>query len=434
MTTAPLTSPVESIRLTPLQYAVVFICFLMNMLDGMDVMIISYTATSIGAEWGVAAPQFGIVFSAGLLGMAIGGMGLSPIADRIGRRAMIVGCAGIMGVSIAATSLVQSVEMLGFMRLISGLGIGGMLASTATIMAEYAPKKTKDFWVSLVISGYPVGAVLSGLASATLIAESGWRAVFLVAGCITLLTLPFILILLAESLDFLLKAQPANALFRANRILRQLRQPTLTVLPVLIVDQQAKSSINKLLSGPQRIPTFWLWTALFMVFATLYFLTSWIPKLASNTGLSLELAIYSGTIFNVGAFVGILTQGYLSGRLGLRRTICGFLIGTAALMVGFGFVSGSFWTLVILGMIGFGVQGGFVGMYAVAARLYPTQIRATGVGWAMGLGRVGAIVGPLIGGVLIGAGFSMSLSFLCFAAPVLISGIATLLISSTDVS
>ncbi|WP_018619974.1 MFS transporter [Spirosoma luteum] len=434
MTTAPLTSPVESTRLTPLQYAVVSICFLMNMLDGMDVMVISYTATSIGAEWGVAAPQFGIVFSAGLLGMAIGGMGLSPIADRIGRRAMIISCAGIMGVSIAATSLVQSVEMLGFMRLISGLGIGGMLASTATITAEYAPKKTKDFWVSLVVAGYPVGAVLSGLVSASIIAESGWRAVFLVAGCITLLTLPFVLILLSESLDFLLKAQPANALFRANRILRQLKQPTMTVLPVLVDDHQAKSSINKLLSSAQRIPTFWLWTALFMVFATLYFLTSWIPKLASNTGLSLELAIYSGTIFNVGAFVGILTQGYLSSRFGLRRTICGFLIGTAALMAGFGFVSGSFWTLVILGLIGFGVQGGFVGMYAVAARLYPTQIRATGVGWAMGLGRVGAIVGPLVGGVLIGSGFSMSLSFLCFAAPVLISGIATLLISSTDVS
>ena len=434
MTTDPLASPVESTRLTPLQYAVVSICFLMNMLDGMDVMVISYTATSIGAEWGVAAPQLGIVFSAGLLGMAIGGMGLSPIADRIGRRAMIISCAGIMGVSIAATSLVQSVEMLGFMRLISGLGIGGMLASTATITAEYAPKKTKDFWVSLVVSGYPVGAVLSGLVSASIIAESGWRAVFLVAGCITLLTLPFVLILLSESLDFLLKAQPVNALFRANRILRQLRQPTLTVLPILTVDHQAKSSINKLLSSPQRIPTFWLWAALFMVFATLYFLTSWIPKLAVSTGLSIELAIYSGTIFNVGAFAGILTQGYLSSQFGLRRTICGFLIGTAALMVGFGFVSGSFWTLVILGLIGFGVQGGFVGMYAVAARLYPTQIRATGVGWAMGLGRVGAIVGPLIGGVLIGAGFSMSLSFLCFAAPVLISGIATLMISSTDVS
>lgn len=430
----PLSAPaLADSQMARLQYAAIFICFLMNMLDGMDVMIISYTSASIGTEWSVAAPQFGVVFSAGLLGMAIGGMGLSPIADRIGRRAMIVGCAGLMGTSIMATSLVESVEVLGLLRLISGLGIGGMLASTATLTAEYAPKKTKDFWVSFVMSGYPVGAVLSGLATATIIAQSGWRQVFLLAGGLTLFTLPIILLFLGESLDFLLKRQPANALNRANRILQQLNQPRLTALPEPPTGGQTSASVTALLVGSRRMTTAWLWIGLFMSFATLYFLTSWIPKLAANAGLSLQLAIYAGTVFNLGAFVGILTQGYLSARFGLRRTIGGFLFGTAALMVGFGQVSGSAWVLVLLGLIGFGIQGGFVGLYSVAARLYPTEIRATGVGWAVGLGRVGAIVGPLIGGLLIGAGFSMPLSFMAFAVPLLISGVATLLISSPDV-
>lgn len=430
----PIPSPaLAASPMARLQYAAIFICFLMNMLDGMDVMIISYTSASIGAEWNVAAPQFGVVFSAGLLGMAIGGMGLSPIADRIGRRAMIVGCAGLMGASIMATSLVESVEALGLLRLISGLGIGGMLASTATLTAEYAPKKTKDFWISFVISGYPVGAVLSGLATATIIEQSGWRHVFLLAGGCTLLTLPIVLLFLGESLGFLLKRQPANALNRANQILRQLNQPGLMALPEQPADKQTTAAMTALLAGSRRMATTWLWVGLFMSFATLYFLTSWIPKLAANAGLSLQLAIYAGTVFNLGAFIGILTQGYLSAKFGLRRTISGFLFGTAALMVSFGQVSGSAWVLVLLGLIGFGIQGGFVGLYSVAARLYPTEIRATGVGWAVGLGRVGAIVGPLIGGLLIGAGFSMPLSFVVFAVPLLISGVATSLISSSDV-
>ncbi len=416
-----------------LQYATAFICFLMNMLDGMDVMVISYTSASIGAAWHVAAPEFGIVFSAGLLGMAIGGMGLSPIADRIGRRAMILACAGLMGVSIIATGFAGSVGVLVLLRFISGLGIGGMLASTATITAEFAPARTKDFWVSAVMSGYPVGAVLSGLATAAIIAQWGWQTVFLFAGGVTLITLPVVWLLLPESLDFLLKAQPANALSRVNQLLTRLDQPQLTALPTLSIGDRVKVSVRALLTGKLRQATIWLWICLFMCFATLYFLTSWIPKLATTAGLSVELAIYAGTIYNLGAFVGIISQGYLSGRFGLRRTICGFLFGTATLMAAFGLVTGSAWVLVVLCFIGFGIQGGFVGLYSVAARLYPTRIRATGVGWAMGLGRLGSIVGPLVGGLLIGAQMSMSASFLIFAVPLVISAIATLLISSPDV-
>ncbi len=420
-------------RLSGLRLSSIVICFLMNMLDGMDVMVISYTSASIGAAWHVAAPQFGVVFSAGLLGMAIGGMSLAPIADRIGRRAMILICAALMGTTIIGTAFAQSVSQLIVFRLISGIGIGGMLASTATLTAEYAPTRTKDFWVSFVMSGYPVGAVLSGLATAKLIELSGWQAVFLGAGGLTLLTLPLVWTVLVESLDFLLKAQPKHALVHANQILARLNQPLLTDLPTLSVIRQPTASVGELLANDRRGPTIWLWTGLFMAFATLYFLTSWIPKLATNAGLSVQLAIYAGTVFNLGAFGGIVSQGYLSGRFGLRRTISGFLFGTAVLLFGFGWATGSAWVLVLIGCIGFGIQGGFVGLYSVAARLYPTQIRATGVGWAIGLGRAGGVVGPLVGGLLIGAGFTMASSFIVFAVPLLIAGMATLLISSIDV-
>jgi MFS family permease len=171
-----------------------------------------------------------------------------------------------------------------------------------------------------------------------------------------------------------------------------------------------------------------------MSFVTLYFLTSWIPKLASSTGISMKLAIYAGTVFNLGAFFGIVTQGYLSLKFGLRRIISFYLLGTAVLMCIFGYVSESWIILLLFGLIGWGVQGGFVGFYSVAARLYPTAVRNTGIGWGIGAGRIGAIVGPKIGGTLIGMGLTLTTNFLIFSVPILIAAVATRLIKSDDVS
>jgi MFS family permease len=170
-----------------------------------------------------------------------------------------------------------------------------------------------------------------------------------------------------------------------------------------------------------------------MSFATMYFLISWIPLLAANTGLSASHAIYAGAVFNLGAIFGILLQGYSSQILGLRRSISVFLIGAAVLMAVFGYISGSFAVLVLFGLIGFAVQGGFIGLYSVAARLYPTEVRTTGVGWAIGAGRTGAIAGPALGGILVGVGLSMSTNFIVFALPLVAAAAATGLIRSAEI-
>ena len=410
---------------------VIFICFLMNMLDGMDVMVISYTAPSIAKEWNIDTAKLGLVFSAGLLGMAIGAMFLASKADIIGRKTMILLSAGIMGICVWSTVFAKSIEVLLLIRFISGIGIGSMLASTATLASEYSQAKTKDFWVSFVMSGYPIGAVLSGMAAAKIIPVQGWRAMFQLAGIVTLFTLPVIYFFLTESLEFLLKSRPKNALHRANAILQKMQLAPLAELPV-IESNIKKAAVTELFTENRKKNTLWLWLSIFMAFATLYFLTMWIPKLAANTGLSTELAIYAGTIFNLGAFFGIVSQGYLSAKFGLKRIICFFLISTAVLMIVFGFFKGSVLILILFGLIGFGIQGGFVGMYSVAAKLYPTQIRTTGVGWAVGLGRVGAVVGPIVGGLLIGIGFTMAVNFMLFAIPTIIAGIAILFIKFSD--
>ncbi len=423
----------ENTATTNLQFTTIFICFLMNMLDGMDVMVVSYAAPAIGKQWAISPQAMGSVFSAGLFGMTLGTLFIAPRADIVGRRAIILFSALLMGITVFSTYLAQSVEQLLFFRFISGLGIGSMLASTATLTSEYAPKKTKDFWVSFVMSGYPIGAVLSGLAAAEIIPTYGWRTMFQAAGITTLLTLPLIFFFLSESLDFLLKRQPKGALHTANAILIKMNREILTALPPLSMGTVEKPSVDALLTPQRRFSTLQLWLALFMAFGSLYFLTTWIPKLASSAGLSMELAIYAGTVFNLGAFMGIMTQGYLSSQFGLRRTIFSFLAGTAVLMAIFGFFKGSALVLVLFGLIGFGVQGGFVGLYAVAARFYPTEIRSTGVGFAMSAGRIGGIVGPLLGGLLIGAGLSMTANFMVFAIPTLLAGIATLLIKSREI-
>lgn len=419
--------------LTGLQYSTILVCFLMNMLDGMDVLVISYTAPAIANTWSVSPEALGIVFSMGLFGMTFGALLLAPYADRIGRKTMILISAVLMGISIFLTSFAASVGELMMYRFISGLGIGSMLASTAALAAEYTPHKTRDFWVSFVISGYPVGAVLSGIVAARVVPTSGWPQMYQIAGIASFVTLPLIFFFLSESLDFYLRRQPKDALGKANDILRKMHAPPLGSLPAQ-AEPQAAIPVRALLHSDYRLPTFQLWLALFLAFATLYFLTSWIPKLATNAGLSMELAIYAGTVFNVGAIFGIILQGYFSSRYGLKRTIGIFLILTAVLMAIFRFFVGSDILLLVFGLLGFGIQGGFVGLYAVAARMYPTEFRTTGVGWSIGVGRLGAIIGPAVGGLLIGMGLSMSTNFLMYAVPTVLAGVMTMRISSKQVS
>jgi benzoate transport len=419
--------------MTGLQYSTIFICFLMNLLDGMDVSVISYTAPAIAKAWDISPQALGTVFSAGLFGMTVGALFLAPFADKIGRKSIILISGIIMGVCIYLTSYAASITELLIYRFVSGLGIGSMLASTASLASEYTPNKTRDFWVSFVISGYPIGAVIAGLVAAKVIPTEGWQQLFRIAGIASMFSVPLILFFLSESIDFYLRTQPQNALEKLNKILAKMNIQSLESLP--IIDKiKSKLPVGQLLKTDFKKPTLQLWAALFMAFAALFFLTSWIPKLTKDAGLSEKLAIYSLTVFNIGAFFGIITQGYFSSKYGLKKTLGVILALTGVLMASFGLFVGSDVILLVLALLGFGIQGGFVGLYALSARLYPTEFRTTGVGWAMGAGRLGGIVGPLIGGLLIGAGLGIATNFLIFAVPALLSGLITAKIDSKEIS
>lgn len=414
-------------KMSKLQYGVIFLCFVMNMCDGMDVMIVSYSAKAISAQWSVTAENFGVVFSAGLLGMASGAILLAPIADKIGRKKLVLFSLVVMGLSSFLTGFVHSLVWLTVARLFTGLGVGCMLACINALTAEYSSIKMKSFWVSFVGAGYPTGAVICGFIAHPIISIYGWRSLFLTAGALTLLVVPIAWIYVQESLDFLLKKQPPKALERANNLLLKMKKEALQVLPLQSVSTTS-SSLAKLFEGNLRSATGYLWVAFFFCFATLYFLTSWIPKLASDFGMSDALAIYAGLAFNLGSLFGILSQGYLSTKLGIKGVISVFLVSTGVLMGLFGFVSSSLLLLTLFAAIGFGMQGGFIGLYAVSAHLYETTIRSTGIGWAIGLGRLGAIIGPMLGGLLISYNIPTHLNFIVFSIPCALAGIATLFI------
>jgi len=405
----------------------------MNILDGMDVLVISYCAPAIANAWNVSSEALGAVFSAGLAGMALGALLLAPYADIIGRKKIILLSAILMGISMFFTGYTENVFQLMVLRFVSGLGIGSMLASTAALTAEYTLNKSKDFWISFVLGGYPIGAVSAGYIAAAVVPTYGWELMFKLAGFASIITIPFIYLFLSESIEFYLQKQPQNALNKVNSILKKMKLELLSTLP----EKPSKKigiPVTQLLTKDYKVATLKLWTSLFFAFGCLYFLISWIPKLASNTGLSMELAIYAGTVFNIGAFFGVLTQGYISTRIGLKKTITLFLVITAVLMAFFKVFIGSNALLFVFGLIGFGIQGGFVGLYAIAARLYPTAFRTTGVGWAIGAGRLGGVIGPALGGILVGMGLSMTANFMIFAIPALLAGLVTYFISSNNLS
>ena len=412
-------------RVSSLPILVVLISLLLNMLDGFDITAMAFTAHSIGAALQLEADQLGIVFSVALAGMMGGAMFLSPVSDMIGRRRMILFCVAMIGSSMIATAWVTSLWQLVIIRSITGLGVGAMLASLATITAEYTPVKYRSLAVVSITAGYPLGAMLGGFIAAPMIPAYGWESVFLAAGGATCLMLAPIYLLVPESLQFLLNKRPAGALLKVNGILERLGSPAIEHLPERAQQGAVseKASVFSLLTAERRRRTLTMWLSFFLCFICLYFLMSWIPKLVINSGLSEAAGIYAAVAFNGGGVVGIVTLGWLSSRLGLTLLIGSFLSAAAALMVLFALGSEALPLLASLTLIGFLLQGGFTGLYAVAARIYPTEIRATGVGWAIGLGRFGAVAGPYLGGLLIAAGISMEVNFIIFALPLFLGGL-----------
>ncbi|MEO8466609.1 MAG: MFS transporter [Gammaproteobacteria bacterium] len=402
--TIDVATTIDAQRIGGFQLRVFLLCAAVLFVDGFDVQGITYVAPAISQDWKLARGALGPTFSAGLFGVMLGAILLAPLADRIGRRRVIVWSCLAFGVGTLATALAGSLTELLVIRFLTGLGLGGALPNAIGLASEYAPKLRRATVVTFVGSGISLGAIGSGIAAAQLIAPYGWRAVFVVGGVLPLVLAAALWRGLPESLRF--SALVPGRQTEARRLLAKLTGGTPLGDDVRIATgdtEGGKTTVADLFKDQRGTTTVLLWVAFFMSLLNVYFVINWLPTSLTSSGFTVTDAAVMTTFYHVGGVAGTYALGLLMDKLGAHRMqILAMLVSVAGLYV-FATIGGMTQpeTTAVLMLVGFGVVGGQVGVNALASMTYPVAMRSTGLGWALGVGRVGSIIGPTIGGLML---------------------------------
>lgn len=414
------------------QWLAIAVCVLLNVLDGFDLLVMAFTAPAVAGEWQLSGAQLGLVLSSAPVGMAVGSLVVAPGADRVGRRKVILGCLVLSSSGMGLSILSHSVVQLASTRLLTGIGIGGILAASSVIASEYANRRWRGLAVSLNGAGYAIGASASGIVAVTVQSSSGWRSTFAWGAIGTALLVPVVLRWLPESLEFLQMRRSPGTLNRLNAQLAAMGEPPLASLPPLDrTPSERWSQVRRILCPAWRRATLLLWVGFFVVMFIFYFVVSWTPKLLAEVGMSTSEGITGGVFLNLGGVLGATLFGLLASRFAPRSVIIGYMAVAAPALAVVVHAVPVVWLTFSLGwLIGMLVNGCISGMYALATWLYPSEIRATGVGWAIGVGRAGAIMAPLVGGHLLDAGLPVPALYLLVAAILLLGVPAILAIRS----
>ena len=412
------------------QIKLLLTCAAVLFLDGFDTTAIGYVAPSLAKEWSLSKGALGPVFSAGLFGLMIGALTLGPLADRIGRKKIIIFSTLAFGLGTLATAFIQDVNTLLAVRFLTGLGLGGAMPNTVAMTSEFNPHRRRATMVMIMFCGFSLGAALGGLLAAALIPQFGWRSVFVVGGAAPLLLVPILALRLPESVRFLALTGRANAQVRellglinpkaafAAGTQFVVHEPALAGMPVLHLFRDGRALVTVL-----------LWVVFFMSLLDLYFLANWLPTVLNDLGASVSTAAAIGSMLQVGGVVGTFALGSVIDRFSFRALALVYF--AAVFAVGAIGQLGHSVALVTLAIFaaGFCIVGGQIAANALAAGFYPTSVRSTGVGWALGIGRVGSIIGPLIGGALMTAKWSTGSVFMAAATAAFCAALAAFSIS-----
>jgi len=389
------------------------------LMDGFDIQAMGFVAPALTQDWHIDPKGLGPIFGAGLLGMLGGSMLLSILSDRVGRRPVLVGSTTLFSLCMLATAAAASVQQLVFLRFLTGLGIGGVMANAAALASEYSPQRQRASLLMWISCGFTGGAIAGGLLSAALIPWGGWRSVFLAGGILPLGIAAVMYWRLPESLLFLSLQQGTHD--KLGQLLRR-------IAPGLDPDRdlhlgtpeqvRGRGSLTKLFRDGRALMTLLLWLVNFTNLLNLFFLANWLPLLSTRMGFSSSIAVLMGTTLQLGGLIGAVFMGPLIDRLGYYRVLVpAFLIaGIAVAAIGEPGLSLPLLNLVIF-TAGICIVGAQPALNALASTLYPTEIRATGVGCSLGVGRVGAIVGPVVAAQLVALNWSSQTLFLAASVP-----------------
>jgi len=399
------------------QWMVTAMCGLIVFVDGFDAQAMGFVAPALTVDLHVSRAVLGSVISSGLVGMMVGALLFGPLADRIGRKPVLIASTLIFAVGSLLTATANSIDTLSLYRLVTGLGMGGAMPNAIALTSEYMPSRYRATAVTAMMCGFSLGAAVGGFVAAALIPSFGWESVFVAGGLVPLLIAPISAVLLPESIRFLLGRPDGRA--RASAYLARI---TPNVPDMVVADTEASGPgfvVTRLFTDGRAVVTLLIWVVYFTNLLDLYFLNSWLPTIMNDSGIRAETAIRVTALFQVGGCIGAVLLGYTLDR---RRSfaVIAFCFLWAAVWIVVTAEAGTSVPLLITAMLasGVGIIGGQNGSHALSSEYYPTAIRATGVGWALGIGRIGSIAGPLIGGYLLtqGGGARQVLWMACIPA------------------
>ncbi|WP_228895910.1 MFS transporter [Pseudoduganella aquatica] len=418
----------DGARFTRFHAGVLFWCAIIIICDGYDLAVAGIALPSIMKEMGVTAQNAGFMVSSALFGMMFGAIFLGTVADKIGRRLAIAICIGLFSVFTAAAGFATDPYTFSAMRFLAGLGIGGVMPNVVAQMTEFSPRKIRSTMVTLMFSGYAVGGMLAALLGKGLIETYGWSSVFLAAG-VPVLLIPFILKFMPESMPFLIRE---NRLPELKAILARMEPSYHPAggdrFAIPAADSAAGAPIRKLFQDGRGFSTVMFWVAFFMCLFMVYALSSWLTKLMASAGYSLGSALTFVLVLNFGAVIGAVGGGWLADRFNIKHVLIGMyaLAGVSITLLGYKVPTEVLFLLV--GLAGASTIGTQIVTYAYAGQFYPMAIRATGIGWASGVGRSGAILAPIAIGTLVGMQLPLEQNFMAMAIPAAIAVVAVSLI------
>jgi AAHS family 4-hydroxybenzoate transporter-like MFS transporter len=411
--------------LSRMQLSTFLLCGLVLVLDGFDAQSLGFLAPSIAKTLRVPVSTFGPIFGAALFGLMIAAMGSGPIADRWGRKWPIIISALTFGIFTILTARATSFNELLLFRFLTGLGLGGSMPNVVSLTSEYVPRRLVPVFVGMLFCGMPLGALLGGTAGAVMLPRWGWQSVLYLGGCLPFVIALILIRILPESVRFLATTTSGEKEVRA--ILTRI-SPELADAPIRNSSEEREAHkgmpVKHLFTEGRALGTLLLWVPYFMNLLIIYFIVSWLPALLQQSALPISAGINAIVMFSLGGIAGSLIEGKLMNWLGavvllvFEFGISTLLIASLAFTVSFTLIMG------VTFIVGFTVQGAQAGLNALVACFYPTTIRSTGVGWALGVGRVGSIVGPVLAGMLLSAGWHPRQIFLAGALPAFLAALS----------